>query len=97
MMSLGGITDGEQVLDLSASRHRQQQQQEQETASCTASTAYHRDVYRRYTDDLERLDGLINHRIYERNVLNWKRQNLRHSLERIRRLVSTFKSYAVST
>jgi len=41
------------------------------------------DVYQRHVDDLQRLDELIRQRTYERNVLSWRRDQTKRSLDRL--------------
>ena len=54
------------------------------------------DVYRRYVDDLRRLDELIQQRTYERNVLSWRREQTKRSLERLLQHPLTTVSHAVA-
>ena len=86
------------VLDLSMTSYRQSQPDcRRQQSVCppvgkSTSSADHWEIYRRYMDDLKRLDELIQRRTYERNVLSWRRDRTKRSLERLLRPVCTCRS-----
>ena len=89
------------ALDLSTTPHRLSQSagsQRPENAvlppaSKELNAAAQMDIYQRYMDDLKRLDDLIRRRTYERNVLSWRRDQTKRSLERLLRPVEYIQSY----
>jgi len=54
-----------------------------EAASTPVPETERDDIYRRYLDDLRQLDALIRRRTYERNVLSWRRDQTKRSLDRL--------------
>jgi len=89
------------VLDLSTTPHRPPPQsadsRRPENAAPPADSkapisAAQLDIYQRYMDDLRRLDELIRRRTYERNVLSWRRDQTKRSLERLMRPVKYIQS-----
>ena len=74
------------VLDLSTTPHRHTQsncQRQQSGPPSDSSASEYLDMYRRYLDDLKRLDELIERRTYERNMLSWRCDRAKRSLERL--------------
>ena len=88
------------VLDLSTTPHRPPQSAGSRhpedaavpAASKALNSATQLDIYQRYMDDLRRLDELIRRRTYERNVLSWRRDQTKRSLERLMRPVKYIQS-----
>ena len=86
------------VLDLSTKESRRpgvpqpepcQQQQRGPPGAAVSTSAGQWQLYQRHLDDLQRLDELIRRRTYERNVLTWRRDQTRRSLERLLQPVRT--------
>ena len=78
MVQVHKATPSDSVLDLS-----RKQPQPAGSRSTASNTDAQWDMYRRYSNDLKKLDELIRRRTYERNVLSWRRDQAKRSLERL--------------